>query len=50
LRGTANGAHALVLDLKRASDQWARDLPTVTCRVHIADIHDTRAGLQAEIK
>ncbi|MFI6730343.1 FtsK/SpoIIIE domain-containing protein [Streptomyces atratus] len=45
-----HGAHALVLDLKRVSHQWARDLPMVTYRSSIADIHDALVGLRAELK
>ncbi|WP_331750622.1 FtsK/SpoIIIE domain-containing protein [Streptomyces sp. NBC_00046] len=45
-----HGAHALVLDLKRVSQQWARGLPTVTYCRDIADIHDALVGLRAELK
>ncbi|WJY43178.1 FtsK/SpoIIIE domain-containing protein (plasmid) [Streptomyces sp. P9-2B-2] len=45
-----HGAHALVLDLKQISHQWASDLPTVTYRTDIADIHDALVGLRAELQ
>ncbi|MCX4799445.1 MULTISPECIES: hypothetical protein [unclassified Streptomyces] len=45
-----HGGHALVLDTKRISQQWARALPTVTYRTNLADIHDALVGLQAELK
>lgn len=44
-----HGAHALVLDIKRVSHRWARDLPTVTYRTDIADIHDALVGLTTEL-
>ncbi|MFF0754602.1 FtsK/SpoIIIE domain-containing protein [Streptomyces sp. NPDC004267] len=45
-----HGAHALVLDLKRVSHRWAKDLPTVTYRTDIVDIHDALVGLRAELQ
>ncbi|WP_435060132.1 FtsK/SpoIIIE domain-containing protein [Streptomyces sp. bgisy060] len=45
-----HGAHALILDLKRVSHRWAKDLPTVTYRTDIADIHDALVGLRAELQ
>ncbi|MFJ8854954.1 hypothetical protein [Streptomyces sp. NPDC102437] len=45
-----HGVHALVLDLKRVSQQWARGLPTVTYRSNIADIHDVLVGLRTKLK
>jgi hypothetical protein len=46
-----HGAHALVLDIKwRISHPWAHQLPTVTYRASIADIHDALAGLAAELR
>src|SRR4051794_1850506 len=45
-----HGAHALVLDRKRVSHRWARELPTVTYRADIADIHDALVALAAELK
>ncbi|MEU7088126.1 hypothetical protein [Streptomyces achromogenes] len=44
-----HGAHALVLDLKRISHQWAHGLPGVTYCRDIADIHDALIGLRAEL-
>uniref|UniRef100_UPI002F91118F hypothetical protein n=1 Tax=Streptomyces sp. NBC_01562 TaxID=2975879 RepID=UPI002F91118F len=45
-----HGAHALVLDLKRISHLWARELPTVTYRADVADIHDALVGLADELR
>ncbi|MFM9584153.1 hypothetical protein [Streptomyces caniscabiei] len=45
-----HGAHALVLDMKRISQPWARGLPTVTYRADVADIHDALVGLAAEVR
>ncbi|MET8031158.1 hypothetical protein [Streptomyces avermitilis] len=45
-----HGAHALVLDYKRISQPWARELPTVTYRVDVADIHDALVGLADELR
>ncbi|MFJ3043813.1 hypothetical protein [Streptomyces tendae] len=45
-----HGAHALVLDMKRISQSWARGLPTVTYRADVADIHDALVGLAAEVQ
>ncbi|MFK0112585.1 hypothetical protein [Streptomyces sp. NPDC091217] len=45
-----HGAHALVLDLKMISQQWARGLPTVTYRDDVADIHDALVGLADELR
>ncbi|MER5201090.1 FtsK/SpoIIIE domain-containing protein [Streptomyces sp. NPDC002755] len=44
------GAHALILDYKRISQTWARQLPTVTYRADVADIHDALTGLAAELR
>ncbi|WP_328723516.1 hypothetical protein OHT52_31110 [Streptomyces sp. NBC_00247] len=44
------GAHALVLDLKRISHLWAKGLPTVTHRGNIAGIHDALVHLADELK
>ncbi|WP_030592958.1 hypothetical protein [Streptomyces anulatus] len=44
------GSHALVLDLKRASQHWASGLPGVTYCRDTADIHDALTGLQAELQ
>ncbi|MEV7906612.1 hypothetical protein [Streptomyces anulatus] len=44
------GAHALVLDVKRISHLWAKALPTVTHRGNIAGIHDALLGLADELK
>ncbi|MFE4823170.1 hypothetical protein ACFRFU_43530 [Streptomyces sp. NPDC056704] len=45
-----HGAHALVLDIKRISQPWARQLPTVTYRADVADIHDALVGLVDELR
>ncbi|MGW5679637.1 hypothetical protein ACWEV4_31935 [Streptomyces sp. NPDC003860] len=45
-----HGAHALVLDMKRISQPWARGLPTVTYRADVADIHDALVGLATELR
>jgi hypothetical protein len=45
-----HGAHALVLDMKRISQPWARELPTVTYRADVADIHDALVGLATELR
>lgn len=45
-----HGAHALVLDMKRISQPWARGLPTVTYRADVADIHDSLVGLATELR
>ncbi|MFI5867422.1 hypothetical protein [Streptomyces sp. NPDC051546] len=45
-----HGGHALVLDIKRISQRWARGLPAVTYRSNIADIHDALVGLGDEMK
>ncbi|MFE2473461.1 hypothetical protein [Streptomyces mirabilis] len=45
-----HGAHALVLDMKRISQPWARELPTVTYRADVADIHDALTGLATELR
>ncbi|MGW2601209.1 hypothetical protein [Streptomyces klenkii] len=44
------GAHALVLEPKRVSHLWAKDLPTVTHRGNVAGIHDALVGLATELK
>ncbi|WP_329266790.1 hypothetical protein [Streptomyces sp. NBC_01451] len=45
-----HGAHALVLDMKRISQPWARELPTVTYRADVDDIHDALVGLAHELR
>ncbi|MFD3533398.1 FtsK/SpoIIIE domain-containing protein [Streptomyces sp. NPDC058664] len=45
-----HGGHALVLDTKRISQEWARSLPAVTYRRDIADIHDALVGLGDEMQ
>jgi hypothetical protein len=45
-----HGAHALVLDYKRISQPWARQLPTVTYRADVADIHNALVGLATELR
>ncbi|MGX5397217.1 hypothetical protein ACWLMY_35860 [Streptomyces anulatus] len=44
------GAHALVLDVKRIFHLWAKALPTVTHRGNTAGIHDALVDLADEVK
>jgi energy-coupling factor transporter ATP-binding protein EcfA2 len=44
-----HGGDVLVLDTKRISQSWARDLPGVTYCRDIADIHDALLGLRTEL-
>lgn len=45
-----HGAHALILDTKRISHPCARDLPTVTYRADIADVHDALTELATDFR
>lgn len=43
-------ARELVLDMKWSSQPWARELPTVTYRSDVADIHDALVGRADELR